>query len=269
MFGRSANAFQNFESAPTATASKAELESRLQYMNSIVFPAIQQRTKESQVKTKSKFDRTHRIVTPTDFPLGCEVLHCDPTVTILGAKHLPKFPHRAKVVGYGSYGNLVLQNLDGTIQPRDTPPSHVRLFQQKRTKSEPSYAIDLIVNHRIADGIREEDAVGSDYEYDVLWKCIPPVNTWEPFEHFDDHQCIRDYWKRNQLARPPPGFVLSTHTRPVIPPANPVLNLEGGNVMSQTTESSTLHPLRHSKRFAKEIAAGSPIALIACDVPDH
>ena len=65
--------------------------------------------------------------------------------------------------------------------------SRVSVFDQPQSGAEEkAYVVERVLDHQGPEGSRE---------YLVKWRGYgASQNTWEPATHFDDLQCITDYW---------------------------------------------------------------------------
>ena len=203
MMARSHNLFQDYSGTRLHPISDDEMIERIQFMNSIVFPAIHDKVIAENQNKIQKYASKRKIVPWEYFKIDEYVLHLDTNVTKLDPKWKPRW-HKCQVAGYGPYGTYVLKNLDGSILARDSPPSHIRKFRQRGSATK-SYEFVRITNHAIPPELDEKDAVGTDYLYQVQWS--NGVTSWEPVSQFDDLTAVTLYWKRRRDKPPPTDYM--------------------------------------------------------------
>jgi hypothetical protein len=152
-------------------------------MTEIVFPAIYERTKLITQKQKETFDKTHKLI---DIPVGAEVM-----VKVLQKNNKldPNYIGLYKALRITKGGSSVLQNEKGQIEPRNYPPSLLKLVNGDPIKSNDKfYDVEVIIAHKKVNG---------QYLYNVRWKGYTEEDdTWEPSDSFVDPQFINEYWKR-------------------------------------------------------------------------
>lgn len=188
MFARKMNTFSDYRDEESfRPMTEEELQERLDAMENIVFPAINEKVLAVLDAQKKAFDSKHHIV---DFPVDSEV------VVVIPAKERTKLdtPHDGPytVVRKTKGGSYVLKDVRGKILDRDYAPSQLKLISQDYDLDSPCddlYMVDRIVAHnKIAPGT---------YEYQVRWEgYTPDDDTWEPESSFTNVQTIHDYWKR-------------------------------------------------------------------------
>jgi transposase InsO family protein len=186
MFGRNANDFEDFsKEKDNATRKKInnDLQEKVKMMTEIVFPAIYERTKLVTQKQKESFDKTHKLI---DIPVGSEVM-----VKVLQKNNKldPNYIGTYKVLRITKGGSYVLQNEKGQIEPRNYPPSLLKLVNGDPIKSNDKFFdVEAIIAHKKVNG---------QYLYNVRWKDYTEEDdTWEPSESFVDPRFIKEYWKR-------------------------------------------------------------------------
>jgi transposase InsO family protein len=186
MFGRNANDFEDFskeKDKAKRTEINQQLQDKIKMMSEIVYPAIYKRSLLVAQKQKDSFDKSHKLI---DIPIGAEVM-----VKVLQKNNKldPNYIGTYKVLRKTKGGSYVLQNEKGQIEPRNYPPSLLKLVNIDPIKSNDKfYDVEAIVSHKKVNG---------KYIYNVRWKGYTPEDdTWEPAENFIDPRFINEYWKR-------------------------------------------------------------------------
>ncbi|KAF9995639.1 hypothetical protein BGZ80_007460, partial [Entomortierella chlamydospora] len=188
-FARKANGFSNYTNEEDNTMSQEELLKRLEYMTTVVFPTVRERSKITQARMIKRFNAT---VLHNEFPDGTMVMTLDP---IKGNKLSPRYEGPYMVIKRTSHGSYILKDGTGEVLKRHYAPSQLKLvlddFEDTST-----YEVERIVNHR------PSRVTPNTVEYSVKWKNYPSSkNTWEPEEHFIERQCIADYWAEHHAKQ--------------------------------------------------------------------
>jgi len=185
-FGRKFNGFDSFEQAGDQLLSTEQLQERLDYMTTVVFPAISEKSKAVQQNMVNRF-RQH--VKDNLFPDGSYVMTIDVTRS---GKLAPRYEGPYKVVRRTKGGSYVLQDNNGSLLPRNFPPSALKLISQDPVRAGQTYEVQAVLDHK---------GHGSKRKYLVHWKGYDQSeNTWEPVDNFQDISVINDYWKRRKLS---------------------------------------------------------------------
>jgi len=139
----------------------------------------------SQAKTKSRFD-SHSL--QINLPPGSYVMKKDPTRSSTLQSY---YEDTYKVSRRTSNGTYVLQDATGSLLPRNTPPSHLKLISYTPPEDQHSFEIDAVINHR--------GQTNRDRAYLIKWKHNHP-DTWVPEVDFDDLAAISRYWDRRHAS---------------------------------------------------------------------
>ncbi|KAF9943604.1 hypothetical protein BGZ65_000680, partial [Modicella reniformis] len=146
------------------------------YMTKVVFPAANERARDTQQRMIDKFNATvlHNI-----YPDGAVVMVLDP---IRGNKLDPKYEGPYTVVKQGRNGTYTLRDTTGDILPRKYVASQLKLTLAEALDPN-AYVIASIEEHR-----PPKPSIGRiEHEYLVHWKGYSTKdNTWEPYSHFID-----------------------------------------------------------------------------------
>jgi hypothetical protein len=189
------------ESNPPFNAQSLDDFREFQEMvRNLIHPSLARRIVSEKERMVSKVNRRHRMAKPTDFPIGSIVTILDPKY--LNQKVKPKgepaYVGRYTVRRKDRKGNFILIDETDMELNRRVPPDQIKLIQLPdgaqlpSDDNLPSYEVQRVVNHRGAPG---------HFEYLVKWKSYSSAqNTWEPASHFNDYQCIRDYWALKDAA---------------------------------------------------------------------
>ncbi|KAF9896104.1 hypothetical protein BX616_008124 [Lobosporangium transversale] len=188
-YGRSFAGLTDFSSAESHLLSEEELQNRLEYLTALVFPAIDDKSSDTQKRMVEKFNRTHKIL---QFPPGAFVMAKE---ELPNGKLAPKYQGPYKVVARTENGAYTL--LDATNQKlaRNYAPSQLKMVTQALdAPSEESYEIESIVDHELT---------GKGMMYTVKWKGYDSsYNEQIPYENFDSDIIIRQYWKNLRQQNP-------------------------------------------------------------------
>ncbi|KAF9367099.1 hypothetical protein BGX21_007833, partial [Mortierella sp. AD011] len=121
--------------------SQEELLQRLEYMTTVVFPAIKKRSRATQKRMVERFNAT---ILQNEFPDGAMVMTLDP---IKGSKLAPRYEGPYTVVKRTSHGSYILKDGTGDTLKRHYAPSQLKLvlddFEDTST-----YEVEKIVDHR-------------------------------------------------------------------------------------------------------------------------
>ncbi|KAF9553958.1 hypothetical protein EC968_010018, partial [Mortierella alpina] len=179
----------DFSSAESHLMTEKELEERLEYLTNLVYPAIADKSADTQRKMIDKFNRTHRIM---DFPPGSYVMTREETPD---GKLSPKYHGPFKVMSRSDNGSYTLLDITNQTLSRNYSPEQLkRVTQALDAPSAESYEVETIVGH---------DFSGEGVEYTVKWKGYDSShNERIPYNNFDSDTLIRQYWKRLNQQNP-------------------------------------------------------------------
>ena len=237
-FARRFDGITQLSDATGVPATEEDLLKRLEYMTEVVFPAIQEKTRDTQRKMIERFNKT---VLHNEFPDGARVMSLDP---IKGDKLAPRYEGPYTVVRRTTGGSYVLKDGTGAELGRNFAPSQLKLVLDDFEATE-TYEVEKILDHR--------DIPGEGVEYLVHWKGYGSKDrTWEPPGHFVERQCIADYWK----SRSQPG----KHTSPQ-PRQNskrPRLDQEEQELSSEQQRVNQQPKAKVTKNKSSKVPKGTP-----------
>ena len=190
MFARKLNSIKEHgqseeSSLPVDSVSLEELQKRTEYMATIVFPAIQERTRKILEIQSKKFNENNVMVNIDE---GTPVMVRLPNRS---GKLAPLYEGPFIVVRKTQGGTYVLKDETNELLHREYVPSELKVVSVDETEIEDElYEVEDIRDHRGNPGHRE---------YLVKWAGYGErVNTWEPAESFTDTKPINDYWKKTK-----------------------------------------------------------------------
>jgi hypothetical protein len=189
-FARKANGFYNYTDDEGTIFSQEELLKRLQYMTEVVFPVVEEKSKETQQKMIKRFNAT---IFHNEFPEGARVMTLDP---IKGSKLTPRYEGPYTVARRTTHGAYELRDSTGELLGRHYAPSQLKLVLDDFDDTE-TYEVKEILEHKIDEHDPE------NILYLVKWKQFPDPkwDTWEPESSFIERQCIKQYWENYNATR--------------------------------------------------------------------
>lgn len=188
-FGRSFAGLTDFSSSESHLMSEDQLRERLEYLTKLVYPAISEKSADTQRKMIEKFNRTHRIL---EFPPGSFVMARDP---LPDGKLSPKYHGPYKIVERTVNGSYTLADATNSQVHRNYAPEQLKIVTQALdAPSDESYEVESILAH---------DLTAEGVVYTVKWKGYDSSeNSQLAYEEFDTQQVITDYWKKQNQANP-------------------------------------------------------------------
>jgi len=187
MFGRNPNDFIDFskeKDIKTTQKNNLDLQNKIKVMSEIVYPAVYEQVKQVTDKQKSKFDSKHRML---DIPAGSTVMIL---ITDRQNKLDPKYKGFYEVIRKTAAGTYVLKNEQGFIEPRNYPPSLLKVTSENIIPKEDYFEVEAIIGHKV-------DTDTNNYLYRCKWlNYDESFNTWEPPSSFTDPKFITEYWRR-------------------------------------------------------------------------
>jgi hypothetical protein len=193
MFGRSLNEIKDYtEDEKGLVVDIENWKSHMEKVQSLIYPAILDRTMVSKNKMIKALDSKRRLLTSNSFPVGAIVMLRDP---LRQNKFEAKYIGPYSIVRRTRNGNYQLKDGTGDFLERHIPPDQLKLVSKKPRKQdteEQEYVVQYIVNHRGQTGA---------YEYETKFKGFP-VPEWIPAENFVDTECISKYWKSINQPNP-------------------------------------------------------------------
>jgi hypothetical protein len=189
MFARPVNGFTNYSTSSSALLSEEEMTRRLNYMTSVVYPAISSLIAKFVEKEGSKFSKNNKL---TFFQAGAMVMVLD---ELRSVKSQPRYTGPFTVVRRTQGGSYVLRGPDGTEYAR--PPSSLKLVSHSAANNETiSAVVDKILDHG------NDDSTGKK-TYLVQWtQKGPEFNEWVKESDFDDLTPINAYWQAKTGTKP-------------------------------------------------------------------
>ena len=161
----------------------------MEKIQSLIYPAILERTKNSKDKMIQALNKKRRLLTKDSIiPVGAIVMLIDP---LRKNKFEPKYIGPYTVTHRTRNGTYQLKDGTGVELDRRVPPDQLKLVSEKARPQDletQEYEIDCILEHRGQPGT---------YEYKTKFKGFRNP-TWVPEENFVDTALIRDYWKSEQ-----------------------------------------------------------------------
>ena len=191
-FGRKYNALTDWSEAMTSTASKDELEKRMEFLTNLVYPELAQHVEDVQHHRKTMFDANHTML---DLPKGALVMVRN---DVRGAKSSAAFEGPFTVERRTRGGSYILRDGDGQELHRRYAPSQIKLIGGAN-EGDKAY---------IVESIHDDKRIGSERWYLTKWKGYDESeNTWTRERDFLDLEIIRRYWKNKGLGERADGVV--------------------------------------------------------------
>lgn len=182
-FARKFDGFHKCTDKNNDLLSQEQLLERLEYMTKIVFPAIDEKARQTQKRMIERFNAT---VLHNEFPDGAKVMTLDP---IKGDKLTAVYEGPYTVVRRTTGGSYELRDGTGAPLTRNYAPSQMKLVLEDPS-DDLTYTVDKIIDHA------KDPDDPSQWKYLTRWKGYGEKDdTWEPPQSFVEQTCIRDYWR--------------------------------------------------------------------------
>jgi hypothetical protein len=187
MFGRNPNDFKDYsqeKDEQTTRKINDDLQKKIRHMTEIVYPAIYERVTHVTNKQKSKFDSKHKLI---DIPNGSKVMIL---ITDRQNKLDPHYKGYYTTVRKTAAGTYVLRNEQGFLEPRNYPPSLLKVTSKNIITDDNYFEVEAIIGHK-------HDNKKNNYLYRCKWlNYDESYNSWEPPSNFTDPKFITEYWRR-------------------------------------------------------------------------
>ena len=197
MFGRSMNEIRDYtkinvhDGEPTLVDIE-NWKTHMTKVQSLIFPAILERTKNSKDKMMARLNKQRRLLTNhgKDFPTGAIVMLKDP---LKSTKWEPKYVGPFVVVRRTRAGTYQLKDGTGAFLERMCPPDQLKLVSSTPRQQDletQEFQVEYIISHRGDPG---------SYIYETKFKNFA-IPEWIPAANFNDTHVINNYWKTQQQA---------------------------------------------------------------------
>ena len=184
VFARKANAWEDYSNVEEDPLSLDHLKHRLNYMNSLVYPAIVEKSNAVHLKRNEYFKKRHHIIID-QFAPGAVVMVKDET---RNDKNTPRYEGPFTIIRRNQGGAYVLKNaLDEEFV---RPPNVLKLVHHDlKIPGLPGIAAEV-------DKILDHKEVGEETHYLVHWKKLSSsLDEWVPHSEFNDVGPILLYHK--------------------------------------------------------------------------
>jgi transposase InsO family protein len=184
MFGRRSNAFLDYSKGDSTDPTPLSFQQRVDFLASIVYPAIARKIRETQKKAAEKYNSSHLLLS---FQPGSVVMALnDWRSSNLEQKYVGPFLVVRRTAG----GSYVLKAQDGTFHTR--PPSAMKqvLNDHINVAAAEHHEVQSVLAHMKKDGY---------FRYRVRWKNLPPkFDEWVKEDDFADTTPIKKYWSQKK-----------------------------------------------------------------------
>lgn len=204
-YGRALADFSSLGKSDTQSRllSPKDLEDRLSYLTTIVFPAISDRSSSTQQEMVAKFNRSHLI---TEFPAGSYVMVHDMEAT--SSLDAP-FDGPYQVVRRTSHGTYILRDDMSRVLARNYAPEQLKIAARPlvpKNATEQSFEVERILSHRTTPG--------GDILYLVKWKGHDESSNSEiPPSHFNSKNLMTRYHRSLKQSPNKTSMKKTTKTR--------------------------------------------------------
>ncbi|KAG1205364.1 hypothetical protein G6F69_009432 [Rhizopus microsporus] len=195
MYARTINKIKDYDSKEekdklsSKYMTEEELLQRIDKMENIIFPAINERTKRIIEEYSKKYDKKKMMI---NIENGTHVMVRLPN---RANKLAPLYEGPYTVVRRTQGGSYILKDEQNELLHRDYTPSELKIVSMDESVIEDEYyEVEEIRDHRGTAGKRE---------YLVKWAGYGErANTWEPASNFSDPMIVNKYWeKKRQLQK--------------------------------------------------------------------
>jgi IS30 family transposase len=180
-YGRPWNDWKNFQGSRSKLPSEQEQQKYLKELREIVYPIIDQLSKDQASKEVVDFSVQHKVQAP--LAPGTQVM----------VKQVDKVPGDDNYAGpyivnrVNKGGAYILTGPTGEAFPHKVPRKLLKIIQSSKEPTVQEYIVEKVLNHRGPPNKRQ---------YLVKWKGYPPSsNSWEPEENFNGKQALIQYWR--------------------------------------------------------------------------
>ncbi|KAG0195465.1 hypothetical protein BGX31_006205, partial [Mortierella sp. GBA43] len=156
-FARKFDGFHKCTDKNNDLLSQEQLLERLEYMTKIVFPAIDEKARQTQKRMIERFNAT---VLHNEFPDGAKVMTLDP---IKGDKLTAVYEGPYTVVRRTTGGSYELRDGTGAPLTRNYAPSQMKLVLEDPS-DDLTYTVDKIIDHA------KDPDDPSQWKYLTRWK---------------------------------------------------------------------------------------------------
>ena len=186
-YGRKFNFFGNYKESISAPASLRELEERMHKLETIIYPALADKSAEVQGQRKTIFDQTSTLV---NLPAGTYVMA---RMDEVRGKGSARYEGPFKVIDRSKGGAYKLMDSDGTVMQRRFAPAQLKPISVVEEEQTPTYVVERI--------LRDKRERGKRFYY-VKWQNYDEAsNSWVNEDDFADVEVVRNYWRlKNQKS---------------------------------------------------------------------
>ena len=191
MFARRLNTARDYTDINIRRASVEALLERNRKMVEVIYPALEERSREKAEKEcETANNRKRRGRIPSEvLPVQTRVMK---TVDVRQSKLQQRWEGPFVVVGYNpKTRGYRLVDATGAMVKDEVPRAHLKVICGVDDSAGAEYGeVKRVLNHRGSPGNRE---------YYVEWK--GGSKSWIHASNFQAHDCLRDYWKKKNEKR--------------------------------------------------------------------
>ena len=145
-YGRSFANLTDFSAVKSHLLTDEENIQHLEYLTNLVYPAISEKSTETQTAMAVKFNHSHQI---HDFQPGIYVMAIEDTP---GSKLEAKYHGPYKILSHSTNGSYMLLNPTAEILPRQYSPVQLKqVMQALDARNDELYEIEKILDHSISE----------------------------------------------------------------------------------------------------------------------